>query len=132
MTKMTTGTQIQSRQKAKRPRWAWLLWVQLPIIALVTLAAYLGRLNLAVLALTGVDKLLHFVLCGALAFFSIAWWADCTPSRILGSLSILALLEEGAQALSIARSFSLVDLAANLLGILLFGWAAAHLVHKRC
>jgi hypothetical protein len=114
-----------------RPRWAWLLWVQLGIVLLTTLGAYLGLLDLAVLALPGMDKLLHFALVGALAFFCVGWWADRSPWLVLGILSGVAILEEASQVLSAARSFSLVDLAANLLGILMFGVTASRLVHKR-
>jgi len=121
-----------SRQGANvRPRWAWLLWVQLSIVLLASLAAYLGLLNLAVLALPGMDKLLHFLLYGALGFFSVGWWADRSPWTVLGILSCLAILDEAAQSLAVARSFSLIDLTATLLGILVFGWAAGRLVHKR-
>jgi VanZ family protein len=114
-----------------RPRWAWLLWVQLAIVLLATLAAYLGLLNLAVLTVPGMDKLLHFLLSGALAFFSVGWWADRRPWTVLGILSALAILEEVAQSLSAVRSCSTVDLTATLLGILAFGLAGRRLVHKR-
>jgi hypothetical protein len=114
-----------------RPRWAWLLWVQLAVVLLTILGAYLGLLNLAVLGLPGIDKLLHFVLVGALAFFCVGWWADRSPWLVLGILSTGAIAEEASQLLSAARSFSLVDLAANLLGIVVFGVAARWLVHKR-
>jgi hypothetical protein len=42
-----------------RPRWAWLLWVQLSVVLLAILAAYYGILNLAILAVPGMDKLLR-------------------------------------------------------------------------
>jgi VanZ family protein len=105
--------------------------VQLSIVLLVTLAAYLGVLNLAALGVPGLDKVLHFCLVGALAFFSVGWWADRSPWRVLLILSIVAIVDETGQSFSAVRSFSLVDLAANLLGILVFGHAAAWLVHRR-
>ena len=116
--------------RQKRPRWAWLLWVQLAVVLLATLAAYLGLLNLAILAWPGVDKLLHFTLYGALAFAAVGWWADRSPRLVLAVLCGLAILEETGQALSAARSFSAVDLAATLLGILVLGSVAARRVHK--
>jgi VanZ family protein len=115
----------------QRPRWAWLLWVQLSIILLATLAAYLGLLDVAALGVPGLDKILHFFLVGALAFFSVGWWADRSPWRVLVILSILAIVDETGQSFSAVRSFSLIDLTANLLGILVFGYAAARLVHRR-
>ena len=125
------GMEPMSRGESNvRPRWAWLLWVQLAIVLLVTLAAYLGWLNLAVLALPGLDKLMHFALFGALAFFAVGWWADRAPWRVLALLSLLAILEEAGQSLSAARTFSAIDLTATLLGIVLFGYAAGRLVHS--
>ena len=98
---------------SSRPRWAWLLWAQLSIVLLVTLAAYLGLLDVAVLGVPGLDKILHFVLVGGLAFFSVGWWADRSPWRVLAFLSILAIVEESGQSFSSVRRFSLIDLAAN-------------------
>lgn len=114
-----------------RPRWAWLLWVQLSVVLLATLGAYLGALNLAILTVSGMDKLLHFVLYGALAFFAVGWWAHRAPWTVLAVLSALAILEEGGQSLSVRRTFSAVDLAATLLGVLVFGSIAGLLVRKR-
>jgi len=108
-----------------------LLWVQLTVDLLATLGAYLGLLDLSVLAVPGMDKILHFLLYGALAFFSVAWWADRRPSAVLGILSVLATLEEVSQSLSIARTCSVADLTATLLGILVFGTAAGRLAHRR-
>jgi hypothetical protein len=128
---MTTNTDAEWKPEASvRPRWAWLLWAQLALVLLATMGAYLGLLNLAILALPGMDKLLHFTLFGLLAFFTIAWWVSRPPWIVLGILSVLAILEEAIQALSAARSFSAIDLTATLLGILVFGWAASRLVHK--
>jgi hypothetical protein len=105
--------------------------VQLSIVLLATLAAYLDALNLAVLAWPGMDKLLHFLLYGALAFFSVGWWADRSPRVVLGILSTLAILEEISQSLSAVRSVSAIDLVASLLGMLLFGCIADRLVRRR-
>ena len=116
---------------AAKPPWAWLLWLHLLVVLLATLSAYLGLLELPVLSVPGIDKALHLVLCGGLAFFSVAWWADRRPHAVLGILSLLAVLEEISQTLSALRTFSPIDLVANLTGILVFGSAAGWLVHKR-
>jgi hypothetical protein len=42
----------------------------------------------------------------------------------------LAIREEGGQSLSAARTFSVIDLTATLLGVFVFGFAAGRLVHK--
>ena len=114
-----------------RPRWAWLIWVQLGMMLLATLGAYFGLLDLSVLAVPGMDKILHFLLYGVLAFLSVAWWADRCPWAVLGILSVLATLEEMSQTLSAARTCSAVDLTATLLGILVFGLVAGRRVHNR-
>ena len=121
----------ENQTSTVRPRWAWLLWVHLSIVLLATLGAYLGLLNLDALTVPGIDKLLHFALYGALAFFAVSWWAHRAPWSVLAVLSVLATLEEAAQSLSALRSFSVVDLAATLLGILVCGGIAGRVVHKR-
>jgi undecaprenyl-diphosphatase len=108
-----------------RPRWAWLLWSQVAVVLLASLAAYLGLLRFDLLALPGADKLLHFLLLGGVAFLAMGWWAGRPPGTVLAILSLLATAEEALQALSPARCFDLLDLAAALAGIALFGWMGA-------
>lgn len=105
-----------------RPRWAWLLWSQLAVLLLASLTAYLGLLRFDLLALPGADKLLHFLLLGGVAFLAVGWWAGRSPGTVLAILSLLAIGEEALQTQSPARSFDLLDLAATLAGIALFGW----------
>lgn len=105
-----------------RPRWAWLLWSQLAVLLLASLKAYLGLLRFDLLALPSADKLLHFLLVGGVAFLAVGWWAGRRPGIILAMVSLLATAEEALQALSPIRSFDLLDLAATLAGIALFGW----------
>jgi hypothetical protein len=95
------------------------------MVLLASLAAYLGLLRFDLLALPGVDKLLHFLLPGGVAFLAMGWWAGRPPATVLAILSLLATAEEALQALSPARSFDLLDLAAALAGIALFGWMGA-------
>lgn len=52
----------------------WLLWGQVAAVALASLSAYLGLLQLHALALPGADKALHFLLFGGLALLAVAWW----------------------------------------------------------
>ena len=100
------------------------------LFLLITLAAYVGALNLAALGVSGIDKVLHFFMVGALAFFSVGWWADRPPWMVLVALAIVSIVDEAGQTFSAARSFSLLDLAANWAGILVFGSLAGVLVHK--
>lgn len=105
----------------------WLLWPQVSLAVMVTLMAYLGLLPLYLLTWPFADKVLHMILIGALAFWLNLWIPDWRlqmgrlwlPVAIVLPLA-LATLEEMLQSLSPLRTFDLVDLASDLVGLLLF------------
>ena len=78
------------------------------------------------------DKVGHFVLYGLLNFFITRAFLSSLPTRRGGWVTlsvglILALfvaLEEFSQIFFSARTFSLLDLTASLLGIIVGGWVA--------
>ncbi len=78
------------------------------------------------------DKVGHFVLYGLLNFFITRAFLSSLPIRRGGWVTlsvglILALfvaLEEFSQMFFVARTFSLLDLTASLLGIIVGGWVA--------
>lgn len=78
------------------------------------------------------DKVGHFVLYGLLNFFITRTFLSALPTRRGGWVTlsvglILALfvaLEELSQMFFSARTFSLLDLTASLLGIIVGGWVA--------
>ena len=78
------------------------------------------------------DKVGHFVLYGLLNFFITRAFLSSLPTRRGGWVTlsvglILALfvaLEELSQMFFSARTFSLLDLTASLLGIIVGGWGA--------
>mgnify|MGYP003563810994 CR=1 FL=1 len=78
------------------------------------------------------DKVGHFVLYGLLNFFITRAFLSSLPTRRGGWVTlsvglILALfvaLEEFSQMFFSARTFSLLDLTASLLGIIVGGWVA--------
>jgi len=78
------------------------------------------------------DKVGHFVLYGLLNFFITRAFLSSLPTRRGGWVTlsvglILALfvaLEEFSQMFFVARTFSLLDLTASLLGIVIGGLAA--------
>ena len=78
------------------------------------------------------DKIGHFVLYGLLNFFITRSFLSALPTRRGGWVTlsvglILALfvaLEEFSQMFFSARTFSLLDLTASLLGIIVGGWVA--------
>ncbi|MBN1937173.1 MAG: phosphatase PAP2 family protein [Anaerolineae bacterium] len=114
-----------------RPRWTWLLWGQLAAVVFISLTAYLDLINLGFLTLPGADKVLHFGLSGALAFFGVSWWVRQPARYVLVALSGLAIIEEAAQALSPVRSFDLWDLACTLGGIVCLGLLACRVSRRR-
>lgn len=110
-----------------RPEGRWLLWPQAAIVVVVTQMAYMGLLPLAVLRWPLADKVLHFVLFGAVVFWlnlwlngrTVKWGWLIIPVAILLPLS-LALLEEGLQHFSPLRTADPFDLASDVAGMLFF------------
>ena len=78
------------------------------------------------------DKVGHFILYGLLNFFITRAFLSALPTRRGGWVTlsvglILALfvaLEEFSQKYFASRTFSLLDLTASLLGIIIGGWVA--------
>ncbi len=78
------------------------------------------------------DKVGHFILYGLLNFFITRAFLSSLPIRrsswaTLSVGLILALfvaLEEFSQMFFVARTFSLLDLTASFLGIVIGGWVA--------
>jgi VanZ family protein len=86
----------------------------------------------------GGDTTGHFVLIGLLAFLvnmtlRAAHVTVAGASLLKGSviITIIVTLEEFSQLFLDNRGFSLVDLAADYAGILLFGWLAIQLTKRR-
>jgi hypothetical protein len=84
------------------------------------------------------DKLGHLVLFGTLSFLvNLIWNAETIQLlglRILkGSAAVMALttLEECSQVLFRSRSFDLLDLASDALGIWLAGWLATACLQRK-
>ncbi len=110
-----------------RPEWRWLLWPQAAIAVVVSQIAYLDLLPLDLLRWPLADKVLHFLLFGAIAFWLNLWlngrtvkmWWLVIPVAILLPITI-ALLDEGVQWFSPLRSADLLDLSSDLAGMLFF------------
>jgi undecaprenyl-diphosphatase len=122
-------------QPAGLSTWQWLLWPQIALALLVTQMAYLGILPLRLLAIPYIDKFLHFLLIGSIAFWLNIWFRGRTvslfrwavPLALLIPLTI-ALLEEGAQLYSPLRTADLTDLLSDLAGLLFFWWLSQKLI----
>jgi undecaprenyl-diphosphatase len=121
-----------------QPGWRWLLWPQAAIAAIVTHIAYLDILPRRLLAWPMSDKVLHFLLFGAIVFWLNLWlngrtarlgrWA--IPLAILLPL-LIASAEEIAQFWSPLRSASLSDWVSDLAGMLFFWWLSSWLMKPK-
>jgi polysaccharide biosynthesis protein VpsQ len=110
--------------------WQFVLVIYVIILGVISGLAYTKRLHVAaIVGKSHADKLIHFVLLGGASFLARRATADARMR--LGNLPLgpfvvgaLATIDEFAQALSPVRTFSLGDLAANLSGVVVFGWLA--------
>jgi VanZ family protein len=112
----------------RRPLWAWFFFVQLAAVAVATVLATTGHLPTTVFQRSPVDKIGHLFGYGGLAFFGVAFFGRARRWPIIISLLVAATLEELSQRAFPTRTFDLGDLAMNVLGISVFGAAAAALV----
>jgi len=120
-----TRTQAQIR-----PRWTWLFFVQLAIVAGAGVLASARRLPAALFS-SGVDKLGHFLGLGVLAFLAVSFFGRSRWRRTVVIVAAASVVEELSQRLLPARTFDLGDMAANLAGIGLFGALAGALAPER-
>lgn len=119
------GLMLADRSWTQRLR--WLLWPQIAVVFLVSQMAYLNLLPTAWLGWPLADKILHFVLFGAVAFW-LNFWFRGRRTEIAGlklPLAVamplaFALVEEAFQAWSPLRTASLADLGADGAGMWLF------------
>ncbi|MEZ4663337.1 MAG: VanZ family protein [Caldilineaceae bacterium] len=120
-------------------RWRWLLWPQVAVVILATQMAYMAMLPLALLEWPFADKVLHFLLFGMVAFWLNLWmdgkkvrtYGIAVPLAILIPLS-LAFTEECLQSLSPVRTFDLMDLSGDVLGMYTFWWISERFILSAC
>ena len=105
----------------------WLLWPQISLVLIITFMAYWGLIPYALLTWPFADKVLHMLLIGALAFWLNLWmpeWqAQVGRLRLPVAIALplaLATVEEIMQAWSPLRTFDLLDLASDGVGLLFF------------
>jgi hypothetical protein len=115
-------------------RWRWLLWPQVALVMVITQMAYLNLIPAAIFIWPYTDKVMHFVLFGAVVFWLNIWWSGriirwgrwAIPLAIIVPL-VIATTEEGLQAFSSMRSASLGDLSCDLAGMVVFWWMSQKL-----
>jgi len=104
--------------------WRALFFLQLTLMLIVMISSYMGT---PILEYKGFDLYLHFILFGLTSYLAYraskrkkitvyTWQLPLWPLTFL----ILSCTEECLQALSIHRTFSLLDMSANIIGILSF------------
>ena len=119
----------------------WLATIYAALIVLAVVLADDGHYQFVFAWIRGIpggDKVGHFYLMGGLAFvvnlalglrtFALARWNILWGSAIVGTL---VLLEEISQAWFPSRTFDLVDLTFDFLGIVFFGWVARKLTAQK-
>jgi VanZ family protein len=111
---------------SRRPRWAWLLFPHLSLIAVATVLAALHRLPAVVLG-GGLDKVGHFLMLGTLSLLAVGFFGRARWPRVVGVLAMLSGVEELSQAWFPARTLDGGDLAANLMGVVLGAYAGTRL-----
>lgn len=107
----------------------WLLWPQIGLVIVMTQMAYLNVLPTSLLAWPHADKVIHALFFGAVVFWLTMWWPErrvqvgpwALPLAIVVPIT-LALVEEIVQAFSPLRTGDLIDLSADLVGMVAFWW----------
>ena len=113
-------------------RLRWLLWPQLAAVVTITWLAYLHLIPSAIFVFPHTDKVMHFLLFGAVTFFAELWLRDRRFLRVPLSIAIpatLAGIEEGLQHFSPHRTMDIGDLLCDLAGMSL-AFLLARAVHR--
>jgi polysaccharide biosynthesis protein VpsQ len=124
----------------KRIRWFAAIYAALIVLAVIL--ADDGQYQFVFAWIRGIpggDKVGHFCLMGGLSFvvnlalglrhFTMGRWQFLLGSAIVGTL---VLVEEISQAWFPSRTFDLVDLTFDFLGICFFGWLAKRSQNGAC
>ncbi|MGF1933525.1 MAG: VanZ family protein [Nostoc sp. ChiQUE02] len=112
-------------------RWIFAFWVYFGILMFISMSAYLRIIPAKISQIPYYDTILHFLLLGIAAYLGhlalnkrkIQIFNISLP---MASLIVIffCIVDEVIQLFSPYRSFDLVDLAADLCGIVLFTWLA--------
>ena len=115
----------------QRPLWAWLFFPQLALIITASVLATTGHFPVAWFQRSPFDKVGHLALYGGLSFFGVAFVGRARRWPFVLCLLVGATLEEVSQRAFPTRTFDLGDLAMNIIGISVFGAAAAASLARR-
>ncbi|NDJ22635.1 VanZ family protein [Nostoc sp. B(2019)] len=112
-------------------RWVFAFWVYFGILMSISISAYLKVIPSELSQFPYYDTILHFLLLGIAAYLShlalnkrkIQFLDISLPLAPL-IVMFFCIIDETIQLFTPHRSFDLVDLAADLCGIVLFTWLA--------
>ena len=113
------------RMNEQRPVWAWLFFPHLALMISASVLATTGHFPVALFQRSPIDKVGHLVFYGGLSFLGVALFGRARRWPFVICLLVFATLEELSQRAFPRRTFDLGDLAMNVIGITLFGAAAA-------
>jgi len=116
-----------SRQRNKK--WLIAFWLYFTLLITIFTMAYLRIIPVKIKVIPYYDTIGHFVLYGITAYLAhraldrktINFKSYIFPLAPV-IISIFAIIEESLQSFSPYRTFSLLDIAANISGIYLFYW----------
>nr|WP_281172820.1 VanZ family protein [Cylindrospermum stagnale] len=124
-------TPFKSIKMTSRQRWIFAFWVYFAILMSISLSAYLRVIPTQIPQFPYFDTVCHFILLGIAAYLSHLA-LDKRKIQIFNISLPLApflvmffcVLDEIIQLFTPYRSFDLIDLAADLCGVILFTWLA--------
>jgi VanZ family protein len=114
----------------RRPRWAWLFFLQLALVIAASALATKGHLPITLFQ-PPFDKIGHLVAYGGLSFLGVAFFGAARSTAVVATLLVVAGLEESSQRLFQTRTVDMGDLAMNVVGISVFGAAAVMFARRR-
>lgn len=118
-------------QMTNHQRWVFAFWVYLGILLSISISAYLRIIPVEIAQFPYYDTILHFLLLGIAAFLS----HQALRKRKFDILNmpvplaplivfIVCIIDEIIQSFVPYRSADITDLAADILGIIIFTWLA--------
>ena len=116
--------------KFKQP-WIFIFWIYFGILMSISISAYLKIIPVEISQFPYYDTILHFLLLGTAAYLShlalnkrkikiLNIYLPVAPLIV----SFFCVVDEIIQLFVPVRSFDLVELAADLCGVVLFTWLA--------
>ncbi|MDQ4078371.1 MAG: VanZ family protein [Chloroflexota bacterium] len=116
-------------RESNRKKWRVAFFAFLVLVLVLSVLAYNRIIPVNVRWIPYYDKIGHFILLGLASYLGyratgrrhLVYFGVHVPSAPM-LVMLLSLADEGLQAVTPYRNFSVLDLAANLGGVLFFYW----------